>query len=105
MVELGVASQFISSVVSNVNDNVDDANDPEEEKKKPLLQRGASHLAKKPCRVLLFTAFVTMMFIFVYIIYLLLSHFTELFTSDTFWNNVKDIVSVYAKNCTCIKKS
>ena len=59
-----------------------------------IISKGASHVTKKPCRVLVFSAFVILLAMFVYTVYLLLTHFTHLFTSDVFWEHVTDIVKV-----------
>ena len=65
-----------------------------------IISKGATHVAKKPCRVLVFSAFVTLLAMLVYTVYLLLTHFTRLFTSEVFWEHMKDIVRV-SNNAEC----
>lgn len=69
-----------------------------------IIARGAAHIAKKPCRTLLFSSFVAVLMIIVYIVYMLLTHFTQLFTSPIFWNNLKDVVTA-ARNCSRSSKN
>jgi hypothetical protein len=69
----------------------------EEQQAKVIPTRGRFLLDRsspKAHRVLVFSAFVILLAMFVYTVYLLLTHFTHLFTSDVFWEHVKDIVKV-----------
>ncbi len=61
-------------------------------RRRSFIARGATQVRKKPCRVLVFSAFVAMLMIFVYTVYILITHFSELFQSDVFWGNLKEIV-------------
>jgi hypothetical protein len=104
MAELSVVSQIIGTALNS--GTLDDAergggraaceSHPNKRKisARSIISKGASHVTKKPCRVLVFSAFVILLAMFVYTVYLLLTHFTHLFTSDVFWEHVKDIVKV-----------
>lgn len=50
---------------------------------------------RKPCRMLVFSAFVILLVLLVYVMHLLLKHISDLTNNTVFWDNVKDVYSAY----------